>query len=120
MTYQESNDNNTLYHIRVKGHLDQKWADWFEGFVITSRANGETLLSGPVEDQAALYGVLDKIHDLGLPLLLLAQTECPCSSKKCERRGHCQECAAHYRERGDSPFCLREKSGWDKLCMKLR
>jgi hypothetical protein len=120
MINQEVNGNKILYHIRVKGHLDQKWADWFDGFVITSRADGETLMSGSVVDQAALHGVLDKIHGLGLPLLLLAQTECPCSSKKCVRRGNCQECAAHYRESGGLPFCLREKSGWNKQCMKLR
>ena len=72
----------SIYHIRVKGNLDEKWADWFEGFVMTSRDDGETLLTGAVVDQAALHGVLGKIHSLGLPLLLVAQTDCPCSSKK--------------------------------------
>ncbi len=58
-----------LYEIRLKGHLDDKWADWFEGLTITREDNGETLLRGPVVDQAALYGLLRKVRDLGLPLL---------------------------------------------------
>ncbi len=57
-----------IYHIRVKGNLDEKWADWFEGFVMTSRDGGETLLCGAVVDQAALHGVLGKICGLGLSL----------------------------------------------------
>ncbi len=64
-----------LYHIRVKGRLDLRWADWFEGFALTSQENGETLLSGTVADQAALHGVLDKINNLGMTLLLVAQAE---------------------------------------------
>ncbi len=58
-----------LYEIRVKGSLDRKWADWFDGFTITPLEDDETLLAGPVADQAALHGVLAKIRDLGLPLL---------------------------------------------------
>ncbi|MEO1299501.1 MAG: hypothetical protein AAFW75_27740 [Cyanobacteria bacterium J06636_16] len=66
------------YEICVKGHLDQRWSDWFEGFAMAQRHsgrsialkdNGETRLSGPVVDQAALYGVLIKVRDLGLPLV---------------------------------------------------
>jgi hypothetical protein len=92
-----------IYHIRVKGNLDAKWADWFEGFVMASRGNGETLLSGAVVDQAALHGVLAKIHSLGLPLLLVAQTGCPCSKRKCPRRGQCHECAAYHAANGKLP-----------------
>ncbi|MEM8810328.1 MAG: hypothetical protein AAGF01_30295 [Cyanobacteria bacterium P01_G01_bin.38] len=62
------------YEICVKGHLDQRWSDWFEGFAIALKDNGETLLSGPVVDQAALYGVLIKVRDLGLPLVSVMQT----------------------------------------------
>jgi hypothetical protein len=58
-----------LYEIRIKGHLNDKWADWFEGLTITRADNGETLLRGPVSDQAALHGLLRKVRDLGLPLL---------------------------------------------------
>jgi len=108
-----------IYHIRVKGILDPKWADWFEGFVMTSKDNGETLLSGPVVDQAALYGVLGKIHNLGLPLLLVAQVGCPCSKKNCARRGRCQECAAYHGAKEKLPYCLRTKNRWDKQCTAL-
>ena len=55
--------------IRIEGHLGHQWADWFEGLTITLEDRGETLLSGPVADQAALHGLLKKLRDLGLPLL---------------------------------------------------
>jgi hypothetical protein len=58
-----------VYQIRVTGHLGSEWTDWFEGLSITLEDNGETLLSGPVADQAALHGLLRKVRDLGLPLL---------------------------------------------------
>jgi len=57
------------YEIRIKGHLDDKWADWFEDLTITLEDNGDTLLTGPVIDQAALHGLLKKVRDLGLPLV---------------------------------------------------
>ena len=63
------------YEICVKGHLAPHWSDWFEGFAIALKDNGETLLSGPVIDQAALYGVLIKVHDLGLPLISVMPTK---------------------------------------------
>jgi hypothetical protein len=109
----------SIYHIRVKGNLDEKWADWFDGLVMTSRCDGETLLSGPVKDQAALHGVLGKIHSLGLSLLLVAQTECPCSSRNCPRRGRCDECAAHHGANGRLPFCFRQSTKWGKRCAAL-
>ena len=59
-----------LTEIRVKGHLDAKrWADWFEGLSLTLEENGDTLLVGQVVDQAALYGLLRKVRDLGMPLI---------------------------------------------------
>lgn len=58
-----------IYQIRLKGHLGQQWAAWFDGLAITLEANGDTLLTGPVTDQAALHGLLRKVRDLGLPLL---------------------------------------------------
>ena len=58
-----------LYQIRVKGHLGAGWADWFEGFAITLQEDGDTLLTGPIVDQAALHGLLKKVRDLGLPLV---------------------------------------------------
>ena len=63
----------TVYHIRVRGSLDSRWAEYFEGFTLTSNDSGETLLSGAVTDQAELHGILAKIRDLGLPLLMVSQ-----------------------------------------------
>jgi hypothetical protein len=65
------NDSNPpmVYQIRVKGHLRQQWTAWFEGMSITLTENGDTLLTGPVIDQAALFGLLKKVRDLGMPLI---------------------------------------------------
>lgn len=57
------------YEIRVKGHLDGRWSEWFDGLEISNLENGEAVLSGEVVDQAALHGVLIKVRDLGLPLV---------------------------------------------------
>jgi len=61
--------NFDYYEIRIKGYLDSQWADWFDGLTITLEENGNTLLSGPVADQAALHGLLKKVRDLGMPLV---------------------------------------------------
>jgi hypothetical protein len=58
-----------LYEIRLKGHLDDRWSDWFSGLTITLEDNGDTLLTGPVVDQAALHGLLKRARDLGMPLV---------------------------------------------------
>jgi hypothetical protein len=58
-----------VYQIRIEGHLSRHWTDWFEGLTITLEDNGETLLTGPVVDQAALHGLLKKVRDLAMPLL---------------------------------------------------
>jgi hypothetical protein len=58
-----------VYQIRIKGHLGADWTDWFDGLDITLQDNGDTLLTGPVIDQAVLHGLLRKVRDLGLPLL---------------------------------------------------
>jgi len=58
-----------VYQIKVRGILDGKWSDWFDGLAITPLPSGVTLLTGPVADQAALHGLLNKIRDIGLPLL---------------------------------------------------
>lgn len=63
------------YELRLKGHLDSRWADWFEGLSIILEDNGETLLTGPVVDQAALHGLLRRVRDLGLPLLSLVKVD---------------------------------------------
>ena len=57
------------YEIRITGHLDQGWTDWFEGLAITLEDNGDTLLTGLIVDQAALHGLLKKVRDLGMPLV---------------------------------------------------
>ena len=58
-----------VYRIRLKGHLGSQWTDWFGGLTITLEEDGDTLLTGPVVDQAALHGLLKKIRDLGMPLI---------------------------------------------------
>ena len=62
-----------VYEIRIKGHLGPQWTDWFEGLTITLEEDGDTLLTGPVVDQAALHGLLKKVRDLGLPLVSVIQ-----------------------------------------------
>lgn len=59
--------------IRIKGHLDARWAIWFDGMSLTNESDGTTTIHGPAVDQAALHGLLRKLHDLGLPLLSLTQ-----------------------------------------------
>jgi hypothetical protein len=59
----------SVYNIRVKGHLDGGWSEWFDGLQITNLENGEAMLSGEIVDQAALHGMLNKVCDLGLPLV---------------------------------------------------
>jgi hypothetical protein len=62
-----------IYQIRLKGHLSREWTDWFGGLTITLEDNGDTLLTGPVVDQAALHGLLKRVRDLGVPLISISQ-----------------------------------------------
>ena len=64
-----------IYQIRIEGHLDDQWTDWFSGLSVTPEENGDTLLTGPIVDQAALFGLLKKVRDLGLPLVSLNRVE---------------------------------------------
>jgi hypothetical protein len=69
-------DEPVVYQIRIKGHLGAGWPEWFGGVTITLQDNGDTLLTGPVVDQAALHGLLKKVRDLGMPLLSVMRVEC--------------------------------------------
>lgn len=79
-TLPEYNEGAGLYEIRLKGHLDDRWSDRFEGLTITLEENGETLLTGPVIDQAALHGSLKKVRALGMPLVSVNFIN-PCRAK---------------------------------------
>ncbi len=87
-----------VYQIRVEGHLGQQWMDWFESLTITPEEDGETLLTGPVVDQAALHGLLKKLRDLGLPLLSVnpvepgSSTTIPSSGTPRDRPGRYVRC----------------------------
>lgn len=63
------------YEIRLKGHLDSRWAAWFDGLSLTHDSDGTTVISGPVVDQAALHGLLHKVRDIGIPLLSITQVD---------------------------------------------
>ena len=65
----------TVYLIRIQGHLRRQWTDWFGGVTITMEDNGDTLLTGPVVDQAALHGLLKKVRNLGMPLVSVDRVE---------------------------------------------
>jgi len=75
-----------IYQIRIKGHLDSQWTDWFEGLTITLEEDGSTLLTGPVIDQAALYGLLKKVRDLGLPLVSVVQVQIDETHSYCSKK----------------------------------
>ncbi len=72
---QTDSKSPVVYQIKIKGHLDCHWATWFENLTITPADNGETILAGPVIDQAALHGLLRKVRDLGLPLIAVSQVQ---------------------------------------------
>jgi hypothetical protein len=63
------------YEIRLKGHLESRWAAWFDGLSLTNSSDGTTVICGPVADQSALHGLLQKVRDLGLPLVSVTQVE---------------------------------------------
>lgn len=71
----KDDDEPGLTEIRIKGHLADRWADWFDGLTIMRQENGDTLLTGPAVDQAALHSLLRKVRDLGLPLVSVKHVE---------------------------------------------
>ena len=68
-------DEPMIYQIKIKGRLGSQWANWFGGLAITQDENGDTLITGPVADQAALHGLLRKVRDLGMPLISVLHIE---------------------------------------------
>lgn len=74
-TFDEKNNQQPCYEIRIKGHLDSQWTDWFGALTITLEEDGTTLLTGPVIDQAALHGLLKKVRDLGMLLVSVSPIE---------------------------------------------
>ena len=75
MTHGRAFDQPSTYRIRVQGHLDPQWADWFDGFTVEAEPDGQTTLTGRVADQPALHGLLLKISNLALPLLLVERLD---------------------------------------------
>lgn len=74
----------TVYQIRIEGHLDDQWRDWFSGLSITLEDNGITLLTGAIADQAALFGALKKVRDLGMTLVSVNRVE---PGTSCSKKG---------------------------------
>lgn len=74
-TFEKEHNQPPCYEIRLKGHLESRWVKWFDGLTTTLEENGNTLLRGPVADQAALHGILKKVRDLGLTLLSVNSIE---------------------------------------------
>jgi hypothetical protein len=74
-TRRSGEDQPQCYEIRLRGRLDQRWASWFDGLTVSSDADGTTLIRGRVADQAALHGLLNRLRDLGLPLLEVVRVD---------------------------------------------
>ena len=75
------------YEIRLRGHLETRWAAWFDGMTLSHERDGSTVLSGPVIDQAALHGLLQKVRDIGLPLVSVTLRRAPRARLNVGRRG---------------------------------
>jgi hypothetical protein len=100
----ENPDQPLVYQIRIEGHLDDQWTDWFGNLTITLEDNGDTFLTGIVIDQAMLYGLLRKVRDLGLSLVSvnrveISQSDVAESALRNRKRGD-NECAEHIDDRG--------------------
>ena len=85
-TFNEKHDQHHCYEIRLKGHLDDQWDEWFEGLTVSLEENGNTLLTGPLADQAALHGLLKRIRDLGIPLISVNQVQFKETHPKCSKK----------------------------------
>ena len=80
------------YEIRLAGHLDARWAAWFDGLTVGQQGDGTTLISGPIADQAALHGLLQRVRDLGLPLVSVTRDETDPPDNARDRPGRCGRC----------------------------
>ena len=80
-------DRPGVYQVRIRGTLDERWSDWFEGLTVLPQAENETLLTGPVADQIALHGLLAKIRDLGLTLLSVIRVEAALPARERSPKG---------------------------------
>lgn len=92
-------DEHGLYEIRIKGHLDDRWAGWFEGMTLSRDANGETRLTGPVIDQAVLHGLLRKVRNLGVILVAVVQLD----ANQPDRPGANPDGSHHHSEEESEP-----------------
>ena len=90
-----------VYQIRITGHLGRQWTDWFGGLTITPADNGDTLVTGPVVDQAALFGLLKKVRDLGMPLVSINRVQ---QARQMRQMSTNNGCGCH----GRKDMCLRE------------
>ncbi len=81
-------DNPIFYHIKINGHLDDSWAEWFDGLTISNQEDGEALLSGLIQDQTALHGILNRISNLGLTLISLEAVQ---EEDQIEKKEHSSE-----------------------------
>jgi hypothetical protein len=70
-------EESSRYEVRLQGHLDVRWAAWFDGLSLSRESDGTTVIRGPITDQAALHGLLRKVSDLGLPLISVTQVQPP-------------------------------------------
>jgi len=86
MADDQQSGGREVYQITVRGVLGGEWSDWFGGLTVVPQAGGRTLLTGPIIDQSALYGVLNRIHDLGLPLLSVNRVEIDGLERQTQRR----------------------------------
>lgn len=89
-TFTSNSDRPLCYQLRLQGHLNQQWQSWFDGLTIELIANGDTLLTGPVIDQAALHGLLKKVRDLGMPLLAVNRVD-PDEQVTNGKQGSCKQ-----------------------------
>lgn len=91
MADEQKNDTVEIYEIKLQGHLDSKWSEWFYGMTITHEHDGATTLSGPLPDQTVLHSVLGRIRDMNLPLISVNQVELEGQTSKDEAKGVSQD-----------------------------